>query len=83
MTNTRMEDTTMGTDALESRRSLLRRSMFGVAAIGVTGLLAACGNDDEEPASSGGQGAQGEPGQTPGIEEETGIGQGSDGTPEG
>lgn len=33
---------------LMSRRSVLRRSVFGITGIGVASLLAACGGDEEE-----------------------------------
>lgn len=36
-----------------SRRDFLRASIAGAAALGAGGLLAACGDDDEEPVASG------------------------------
>ena len=33
---------------LLSRRSILRRSVFGITGIGVASLLAACGGDEED-----------------------------------
>lgn len=70
-------------DALETRRSLLRRSTLGVMGIGLAGLLAACGDDDEDPAVTGDGGGQEDEGEDPGIEEETGIDDEADGDEEG
>jgi hypothetical protein len=68
----------------ETRRGLFRRSLLGLTGLGVAGVLVACGGgddegDDDEPVTSG-QGAE-DPGEEPGIGEETGIG--ADGEDEG
>jgi hypothetical protein len=55
-----------------SRRRVLHRSLLGTLAVGLAGILAACGDDEEEPAPSG-SGAE-DPGEEPGAGEETGIG---------
>lgn len=55
-----------------TRRGLLRRSLLGLTGLGVAGTMVACGDDDEEPNVTG-QGSE-DPGEDPGIGEETGIG---------
>jgi hypothetical protein len=75
VTGTQKQETSLRFDGLESRRSPLRRSVFGVTAIGLTGFLAACGDEGEEEPAVSGQGAE-DPGEDPGIGEETGIGDG-------
>ncbi len=79
MTDAQTQDTMQQIAGTQSRRCLLRRSMLGVAAVGLTGLLAACGDDEEDNQVVTGQGAE-DPGENPGIKKETGIGQGSDET---
>lgn len=58
--------------ALVSRRRVLHRSLLGITGVGLAGFLAACGDDEEEPATSG-EGAD-DPDEEPGAGEETGIG---------
>ncbi len=59
----------------ETRRGLFRRSLLGITGLGLAGTLVACGDDDDndEPVTTG-QGAE-DPGEEPGIGEETGIGE--------
>ena len=58
----------------ETRRGVFRRLLLGLTGLGVAGALVACGDDeDDEPVSTGDEGAE-DPGEEPGIGEETGIG---------
>ena len=70
----------------DTRRGLFRRSLLGISGLGIAGSLVACGDDedDEEPVTTGDEGAE-DPGEEPGIGEETGIGEDDEveGTEEG
>jgi hypothetical protein len=47
-------DLETGEDArLVSRRTVLRRSVLGIAGVGMAALLAACGGDDEDEGPTG------------------------------
>jgi hypothetical protein len=56
-----------------TRRGLFRRSLLGLTGLGLAGTLVACGDDEDDEPVETGQGAE-DPGEDPGIGEETGIG---------
>jgi hypothetical protein len=83
MQDARRDDPRGIMELTETRRGLLRRSLLGLTGFGVAGVLVACGDDDddddddsEEPIVTGQEGAE-DPGEDPGIGEETGIGEGA------
>lgn len=60
-----------GDEVLGSRRFFLKRGL-GIAGVGLAAILVGCGDDEEEPIVTGGEGAE-DPGEDPSIEEETGL----------
>lgn len=82
---------TLGTtcETVETRRSLLQRSVLGLAGVGLTALVTGCGwGDDEDdddgaepgaPENSGLEEGAEQEGEEPGAEEESGV-EGESGT---